>query len=484
MATNRNRARIEQTKYSYGRLNGQINTWFNFRKKADKLQQYSTQLNALSQNLQQNLSKLSKQLDGVSPQGTTSQVFQACYAYDQYLLWVQRIWEYYRSRFDQRDDPIFHDVLAAADEIVWSCFHAMFPDPLPGAPPEAPNRPAPLPYIAPDYSPQALDRPAAELQAAAISTQFQQMLEAYLKKLPILTISLPPACAQFPWALVYLGHEVGHHVQREAGAIDPFAALLQSAASRAPGVLPEELDDVSARWSGWGSEIFADVFSVLMLGPAAYWAMSELEIGDDIYMLTPRQGRYPAPLVRLALMRALLQQLGQKPDEYAILGEQDLTRPVDGPAENNFEIPLQNKAKIDRGVLPEAVKAILSEPVGALGLLKQACQWDAAQFLPGGVARNWADVLRTPERPEPDRSLPAARQIISGAVLARMQITQIDGDTARQDAEKVLYENLLVTLKESREPTTRAAAVPAEKTSFAPGEDLADILLATLPVER
>lgn len=482
MKEGQNRIRIIQTYQSYTYLRDLITRWFSSRKKADPLFQYVSQLKALSQKLDQELEKLSVQVNGISPTQNRGDVYRTCIAYDQYLLWVQRIWEYYRFRFDQRDDPELHDVLAAADEIVWSCFHAIFPDPLPGAPNEAPYRPAPLPYIAPDYSPQSLDRPSAEIQAAAdMPVEFQQKLDSYLKRLPIPTVSLPPACVQFPWWLVFLGHEVGHQVQREADAIQSFSVLLSTAAvSKLDAGLDK--DEFSARWAAWGSEIFADVFSVMMLGPSAYWAMIELDAGDEFTMLSPRRGRYPAPVVRLSLMRTLLQKLELNPDEYASLDQSDLDLPVDKPPFNNQMAKLQQDAKLDRSLLPAVVEAIKSQPVQPLGLLTKTCEWNAAQFRPGGAVRGWAKLLRSNDSIEPEYTLEAAREIISGAVVAWAQTTSIKDETEREDAEKLLIRNMLPTIMKSREPKTRAATIPSPRAQPLPGDDLADILVANLPV--
>ena len=67
-----------------------------------------------------------------------------------------------------------------------------------------------LPYIEPEYSPMAIPRddPPPDLAPEADS-----VLAAFLGKLPVPLISLPPLCVTDPWWLILVAHEVGHHLQ-------------------------------------------------------------------------------------------------------------------------------------------------------------------------------------------------------------------------------------------------------------------------------
>jgi len=484
MSIQRNKNRIAQTQGEFERLRAHLDDWLKNRTASDKQQQYATQLKVLRETLSSSLQKLKEHVVGISPTGTPGDVYRSCQAYEQYLLWVQRVWEYYRSRFDQRDHPELKDVLAAADEVVWSCFHAIFPDPPPGTAVDALLRPAPLPYIEPFYSPQALDRPPRELLSADISPEFQKKLEGYLKQLPIPLVGLPAWCVRSPWWLVYLGHEVGHHVQREAGAEEPFAAQLMQAliVDPEPGdphPIPALDEEAAGRWAGWGNEVFADVFSLLMLGPPAYYAMFELETGNEVHMLTERRPRYPSPVLRLILMQRLLAALGSDPINP--LYPEDLasyaTRQTDTP-----QAPaLQAVVAADLSILPRVVSDFPGYPAGSLGSLTSVCGWDPTCYQPGGIIDNWAALLRGPLPPEPEPSLSAARQIIGGAVLAWTQIAGLDDDRERTAEMERLREYLLPVLKNSREPGTRAGA--PESRLVLPEEDLADLLLQTDPIE-
>jgi hypothetical protein len=50
--------------------------------------------------------------------------YDACRDYDQAAVWLYKLWDFFRQKLDQRDQDQYKDVLKAADEVVWSCYHA------------------------------------------------------------------------------------------------------------------------------------------------------------------------------------------------------------------------------------------------------------------------------------------------------------------------------------------------------------------------
>ena len=67
------------------------------------------------------------------------------------------------------------------------------------------------------------------------------------------------------------------------------------------------------RWRPWHEEIFADLYSVLMIGPWAAWALAELVWGADRAMLDDSYPRYPAPIIRLMFMAEVADRLHVDP---------------------------------------------------------------------------------------------------------------------------------------------------------------------------
>ncbi len=299
-----NRVRLKQTQREMEALSREILAWIKLRQDKDKLKQYQTQLLTLKDFLLKSLCDLGSALSGVSAGQDRGRVYAECRKFDKRLVVVRRVWEYFRGKFDQRDDPRLEEVLKSADEIVWSCYAGSFQS---AANLTSVNRQsAPLPYIQPRYSPEAHTRsdPPPDLKSD-VDLQF---VKEFLIDLPVPVLGLPPICVEAPWWLVFLGHEVGHHIQYDLlpnkALLEGFGPLLHTAAVDADGQHDPK------RWARWNEEIFADVFSILQLGPWATWAMAELEQADELSMLSGGRGRYPIPAVRIALLSHVAEELG------------------------------------------------------------------------------------------------------------------------------------------------------------------------------
>jgi hypothetical protein len=173
--------RIEQTHREFERLSRDIEVWLNERVRADKHQQYHTQLKVLHGVLKASLQRLRCEFASLARGATTAAVFARCRWFEKQLVWIQRLWGYFRTKFDQRDDDVMGRVLGAADEIVWSCYAEVY------RATDLDQPPAPLPYIEPLFSPQAVPRadPPPDLRTD-VDADF---LFACLKQLPIPLVS-------------------------------------------------------------------------------------------------------------------------------------------------------------------------------------------------------------------------------------------------------------------------------------------------------
>src|SRR6266545_1560009 len=186
-----NRVRLKQTQREMEALSREILAWIKLRQDKDKLKQYQTQLLTLKDFLLKSLCDLGSALSGVSAGQDRGRVYAEC------------------RKFDKRDDPRLEEVLKSADEIVWSCYAGSFQS---AANLTSVNRQsAPLPYIQPRYSPEAHTRsdPPPDLKSD-VDLQF---VKEFLIDLPVPVLGLRPICVEAPWWLVFLGHEVGHHIQ-------------------------------------------------------------------------------------------------------------------------------------------------------------------------------------------------------------------------------------------------------------------------------
>jgi hypothetical protein len=455
--------RIEQTRLELDYLALESEGWVAARQQRDRSQQYHSALANLKTLLSDCLRRLGKEIDGIADDGATGDVYSACSKLEKNLILVRRVWTYFRTKFDQRDDPVLGPALKAADEIVWSCYADAF------ANAGQSRQSAPLPYIEPAYSPQAVPRadPPSDLRGDS------PLLQDFLNKLPIPVVSLPPTCVRCPWWLVYLGHEVGHHVQYDllpnAQLVGDFEDLLASA-------FPADAD-VAARWAKWGCEIFADIYSVCLMGPRAVWAMAALELAGERDLLAPRIGKaaYPPAVVRLGLLAAVadalevngaaeLSALGLNPQQV-VTGEPLIEKGRD----------LRALARADLAHVPHVVKMLMDHTGhGGLAWFKKISSWNGKQdFGVGGTVDDWAKALRSEKKPVAQKTRQAARLVTSGTVTAWRAVAAIGDQNSRDKERQRLVSHALDTIADSREGGTRAGKPAAQ----ALGRELAKLLI-------
>ena len=272
--------------------------WLDHRRASDPRNAYRSQLDCLRGQFDSALASFRGNLPHAVGDPTERHAAIRQYELvDQDVVWLRRTWQFFRDMFDQRDslEPRQVALLAAADEVVWSCW-----EPLYRALPTLPRRPPPLPCVYPALSPAAVPPGLwpEELRFHADLSWMRTSIHA----LPVPVIRLPDLCLREPWWLVLVGHEVGHHVQfallPKNGMIAGFRGFVQAALSNSAADGPVAYLN---RWGRWSLEIFADLFSIASMGPRALWAIAEFERGDPAYMAGMRD-RYPPPAIRLQLM--------------------------------------------------------------------------------------------------------------------------------------------------------------------------------------
>ena len=273
--------------------------------------QYRTQLQAVNAEVQGAATSLRDSIANLGIEGDARAVYGEFGRADREILWLWRVFYFFRDKFQQREDARFSGVLRAADEVVWSCHRPFFPAQL-----KEVAIPAPLPYIKAEFSPSALRQD--QRQALDRKDDDFVIVKEAFRNLPVPLLAIPITAVNNPWALVLVGHEAGHILEPlvEVDFNDAFRGLLREAIDKMQG--SEEDQDT---WSGWGDEIFADLYSVLTMGPWAVWAMAQFEAADD-QASAERRTVYPAPCVRLQLMAALANRFGlvtEIPEAPAVL---------------------------------------------------------------------------------------------------------------------------------------------------------------------
>jgi hypothetical protein len=457
MCPTRSDVRIDLARAELTRLRNEIDDWLEGYR---ALEQYSTQINALDLSLHEILKALDEALAALPVDGSIRVAYQACRDVERKTTWTRHVWQYYAAKFDQREarDADRRRAVQAADEAVWSCYAGAYL-----SLPEVERPAVPLPYLDSLYTPNAIPRDmAAVLRDRVISVPF---LQAFLAELPLPVIGLPDVCSHAPWWLIYIGHEVGHHLQHDllpsAGLVEEFRAHLRAAlneaASKGTAVPPGAAD----KWGAWGQEVFADAFSAYSLGPRAAWAIAELVMGDDVTMLREHDD-YPPPAVRLALMAAL--PMASDEDRALALADVDLDALTTGSALRGFGgRDLRAAARDHLNLVPALAKAIHAWDCGGLGRLARLCRWREDSFSSNGKVHGWQSQLVSSGPLALTPSLDAPRLILSGGLAAWAQVSLIADEGQRVEEEERLAKRLIDAMIGSHLGGTRAglAAAPS-----------------------
>jgi hypothetical protein len=480
--------RLLETRLEYRRLSEELEGWFT---KLENLQQYVTQLRNLKDSLRNLLSRLEAGLNAAAGSQTPGDLYRACRVYDSYLTCVRYVWDYYRDKFAQRggDGPLA-DIVKAADEVVWSCYRTPFENDWVKR--RGVSRgPAPLPFVAAWVSPMALfkDKPLRQVGVEALPDELRTVVIACLDKLPIPVVALTPHSVSSPWAVVHAAHEVGHYAHRAVAsgesALDNFKLALRGAVTKEGE--PVEPESPPERWEARAEEIFADLFSVLMMGPWAVWALAELLRDTEAGMVDDGINEYPPARVRLALAAEAAVLSGSPASHPA------LTAVAQGPG-GAATTAAGRRAEADLRLVPSVVRAALTARLTGLDSLQGWCDWQ-----PDDYPRQIAAFQRSlAELQEPVLVLPrtphTSRLAASGAVAAwaglrgtlapagagNVQPGAAGGVTVEERALELRdkFARLVCqTITKNREEGTRAAPTETLPDPEAVGEAMSDIFL-------
>jgi hypothetical protein len=449
-------ARKEQTQVELERLRTELEAWLAHRRTHDSRGQYKTQLQAIESMLQGALAFLAPKCRALDLSQSLNTVYEECRIFDLRLVWLRRIWEFFKTKFDQRDDPRTGDLLRGADEVVWSCYRQVFAQAqqrFPGLE----QGPAPLPYLEPSYSPEAFPAQLVPDQLADphVAADF---VKQHLLQLPVPLVRLPPACLSAPWWLVLLGHEVGHHIQysllERTQLVSLFRTRVEEAvAQHARSASEQDRARDVKRWGRWSCEIFADVFSVLVMGPWAVWAMVDLELQQAETMLQ-RRDQYPAAVVRLEILARTASALGLDVSE-ALHGLELSALVASAPATAHDGQFVQSVVATALAGLPGLPDASLDPPT----TLAVLCDFWAEEFAPNKIVATWARALRGRERPRNLATLRSARLMACAALQAWPQVMTYS-EEERKDQRQALAARVLELLPECREPGVRGQHAP------------------------
>jgi hypothetical protein len=390
----------------------------------------------------------------------TGRIYRACSNADQATTLVGRLFDWYATKYDQRLDEALAGVLLAADEVVRSCWTEPFDTA------RVPRPTGPLAFLDPRFDAAATTRTSvpADLRAPE-----DALLSEFVAELAIPVVALPLVAAAEPWWLALTAHETGHHVQLDLSPrleADTRAALF-AAASQPPGDA-----QVAALWHGWAKEAFADAFAALTVGPAAAWAVEELQHGApaDLVKTGRSGGFYPPPAVRTALLGELARCAGA-PDPGP--GAKDVRAWLDALPEGAVPAAAAQTVRALLDVTPRVAAALVDLRVADVPL-GQLC--GTRPGFAAGVAA-WAQQLVQPQPAVTGRSDRAAARVgVAAAVLAYQQaVTHPQQPATAQTVLRTLATNVPAVLQTCGPPGTLAGVATVDVGPLA--ERLADRLL-------
>ena len=217
-----------ESEAEWRRLKRELDAWRARRVRADALGQHRSQLDAAYTLVDRVLAELRVAMASMT--GAGASLAEQARVHDRRLAWLRRLWDFFRERFDQRDDPALGAVLTGADEVVWSCHREPFAALVSIA--GAESGPPPLPYVEPSLTPEVF--PNGLVPGALRRDIDAPFLRRALDQLPFAVVRVPASCVTAPWWLIHLGHEVGHVVDARLLGYSERAALVQALGLDAP----------------------------------------------------------------------------------------------------------------------------------------------------------------------------------------------------------------------------------------------------------
>jgi len=466
-------ARVARSQIAAAALRSRVDGWFAERRCDDRFARFGTHFDSLHEVLRRMvgridtvLARLRDRVERAEPglgYPDAGVMYRLCTDVDKAMTVVGRLFVWYALKYDQRLDEALADVLLAADEVVRSCWS----EPFDAA--RVPRPTGPLVFFDPRFDAAATPRTSVPPDLRAPD---DVLVGEFVAQLAIPVVALPVVAVAEPWWLVLAAHETGHHVQLDLSPrlVAGTRAALLAAAGEPPGDA-----QLATWWAGWAWEAFADAFAALAVGPAAAWAVEELQQATPADLVrSPRPGdRYPPPAVRTALLGELARCV-EAPDPGP--GAPEVRAWLDELPDGAVSGVAAKTVRALLAVTPRVAAALVDLRVDGVGL-RRLCGWR-----PGFAASvaAWARQLAQPQPVITGRTDRAAARVgVAAAVLAYRQASEAppqppQPETA-QTALQDLAKNVPSVLRACGPPGT-LAGVPAVDVG-ALAERLADRLL-------
>lgn len=218
-----------------------------------------------------------------------SVVLERKHLVSQQVLYVEGIWDFYFDLFVQRLSG-FGERLLAVDRMAANCYEDLYIGLAVARP-----TPALLPFSYADsgFTPSTYRRGVP-----------LRRLRHHRNLFPL--IVLPQHRLDAPWALSSVLHECSHNLQADLGLWDVLPGLIHRRLAT-DGLPPE----VAQTWARWHKEMTADLFALLLGGPAAVESLMDV-VGRSrrATVSFDPAGVHPVPYLRVLISLELLRRIG------------------------------------------------------------------------------------------------------------------------------------------------------------------------------
>jgi hypothetical protein len=206
------------------------------------------------------------------------------------VLYVEGIWDFYFDLFVQRLSS-FGERLRAVDRIAANCYEDLYV-----ALGNAQPTPSLLPfsYAASGFSP-ATYRRGVPLRRLRHNPNLFPLIQ------------LPQHRLDNVWALSSVLHEVSHNLQADLGLWEEMPVRIYKRLTTDGRLSPT----VARVWAKWHKEMMADMFALVLGGPAAVESLMDVvaRAPEHTLRFSPL-GVHPTPVLRVPISLALLRRMG------------------------------------------------------------------------------------------------------------------------------------------------------------------------------
>lgn len=307
-------------------LEDEFEAWLEKSESNEKFEKHHTQIRVLQAHLQGWHSRIRAETNSYKETEDPDDFLSRCANAEKLILSEHRIWDYFRSKFIQRNEELFDFYLKAADEFAWACYQpiqkAVYPDIA-----HSKRKEPPLVFFNGGISPFSISRDRTFQFETVAGENLIIDPKDIINKLPIPVVGIPWHQINYlPQALV-IGHEVGHIIEDDFGLTDRLKELLDEAIDEIKAQLRknEALEDENHikeaeakadmrkdAWHSWLGEIFADLYGCLTAGAAFAGTLIDFLIKESDKISEqektgPDWGRYPTNFLRIKIVLKALE---------------------------------------------------------------------------------------------------------------------------------------------------------------------------------